>query len=71
MVKLALSEGVNGHLPDRDLDVGQPEFPDQMDEYKSVSCCLLLDPFLATKLGKITTLQMNWFFPSFFKGCQN
>ena len=41
MVKLALSEGVNGRLPDLDLDEGQLEFPGTtIDEYKSASCCL-------------------------------
>ena len=51
MGKLALSEGVNGRLPQiyclpnhvGDLDEGQSEFPGTtIDEYKSASCCLFL-----------------------------
>ena len=55
MAKLALSEGVNGHLPQIyrlpdnivHLDEGQSKYTGMtIDEYKNTSCCFFLSFFL-------------------------
>ena len=50
---IALSEGLNDCISDRDLDEGQSEFPDLIDEYKSASCCLFLVLFWQQKMVKL------------------
>ena len=47
MAKLELSEGVSVRLPNHveevgDLHESQTEFPDEIEEYKSASCCFFL-----------------------------